>query len=202
MNKLEVLQIEYQYKMMIPPFEMDEYSKLTKQQAQEYFDWFTTQIPERIEILLGAIESSGEQNLEQFDMTPESLKPLWSWLKKNIKTTPKSQAEMNELKTTLPNRIFEDVNDWKLDSSTLVLAMDVSLYFAEVFLKNYSNLYWNILSKPKSHVDLNKPVIIGFKNAPLYPPRIIRNLCSCYAEGDSSKSLLSLYEVWKSFIKI
>lgn len=202
MNKLEVLQIEYQYKMMIPPFEMDEYSKLTKQQAQEYFDWFTTQIPERIEILLGAIESSGEQNLEQFDMTPESLKPLWSWLKKNIKTTPKSQAEMNELKRTLPNRIFEDVNDWKLDSSTLVLAMDVSLYFAEVFLKNYSNLYWNILSKPKSHVDLSKPVIIGFKNAPLYSPRIIRNLCSCYAEGDSSKSLLSLYEVWKSFIKI
>lgn len=194
--------MEYQYKMMIPPFKIDEYSKLTKQQAQEYFDWFIQQIPERIEILLGAIKSSGEKNLEQFDMTPESLISLWSWLKKNIKTTLKSQDEMTELKNTLPSWIFEDVKDWKLDSSTLILAMDVSLYFAEVFLENYSHLYWSILSKPKSHADVNKPVIIGFKNAPLYSPRLINNLCSSYAEGDSSKNLLSLYEVWKSFIKI
>lgn len=194
-----MLQLVYHYPMMIPPFEMVGFSEMTKKQARAYFDWFVNEIPVRIKILMGAIEVSGVKNMEQFDMTPESLSPLWAWLKDRIKSIPKSPEEMNELRSTLPDWIFEDISDWKLDFETLAMAADVSLYFAEVFLRKYPHLQWDFKNKPKSDVYVNKPVVVGFKNAPLHPPTVVVNLCSSHVEG-KNKDLLTLYEVWSKFL--
>jgi len=185
---------------MIPSFEHIEFSEMTKKQAQEHFEWFVREIPARIKILMGAIEASGVKNMEQFDTTPESLSPLWAWLKDRIKTVPKSQEEMNELKSTLPSWVLDDVSDWKLDSATLTLAVDVSLYFAEVFLKKYPHLHWGFKNKPKSDVDVNKPIVLGFKGGALHPPTVVVNLCRSHVKGKPNKDLLSLYEVWSKYL--
>lgn len=185
---------------MIPPFQVIEFSKMTKKQAQEHFDWFVNEIPVRIKLLLGAIKASGVKNIEQFDISPESLPLLWAWLKERITTAPKSQEEIKELHSTLPNWVLEDISDWKLDSGTLTMAVDVSLYFAEVFLKEFPHLHWGFKNKPKSDIDVNKPVIIGFKGGALNPPTVVINLCRSHVKGKVDKDLLSLFEVWRRFI--
>jgi len=190
----------YHYPLMDPPMGAVSYSEMTKKQAQEYFNWYVQEIPVRINILMGAIEASGVQNMEQFDLTSESLNPLWAWLKERIKTTPKSQEKMNELRNTLPSWILEDVSNWELDTGTLTLAVDVSLYFAEVFLRKYPHLQWDFKSKPKSDAYLNKPVVTGFKRGGLHPPTVVTNLCRSYVEGKQDKNLVSLFEVWSKFI--
>ncbi|MBP2000784.1 hypothetical protein J2Z69_001815 [Paenibacillus shirakamiensis] len=90
----------YHYPTMIPPSNI-EYSEMNKKQAQEHFDWFMKEIPTRIKILFGAIEASGIRNIERFDMTPQSLNLLWTWLKERIRTVPTSQEEMNALKKNI-----------------------------------------------------------------------------------------------------
>ncbi|MBW7477839.1 hypothetical protein K0T92_24310 [Paenibacillus oenotherae] len=173
---------------------------MSKKQVQEHFNWFVKEVPARIEILIEAIEASGLRNIEKFDMTPESLNPLWGWVKERINTVPKSHEELNELSNTLPSWILEDMSDWKLDSGTVTLAIDVSLYFAEVFLREYPHLQWGFISKPKSDVDINKPVVMGFKGGALHPPTVVINLCRSHVKGNQDKDLTSLFEAWRKFI--
>ncbi|MEW4370819.1 hypothetical protein [Paenibacillus kandeliae] len=190
----------FQYPIMTPPFEVVGFKEMNKKQAQQCLEWFVSEIPSRLEILKHAIEESGIQRMEQFDMTPQSLVPLWDWLKVRINTVPYTPDEKKQLQDGLPSWIAEDIRDWKLDISTIALAVDVSLYFGQVFLNKYSSLKWGVITKPKSYIYVNKPTIKGFKNGPLHPPTILTNVCSSYADGNFNKSLLSSFEVWEKFI--
>ncbi|MDG0790939.1 hypothetical protein OMP38_08725 [Cohnella ginsengisoli] len=120
-----MVKLTFSYPMMIPPFKIVEFSELTKKQAKEHFDWFVNEIPTRINILMGAIEFSGMKNIERFDKSPESLIILWEWLKKRIKTVPISEEEMDGLRSALPEWVLKDVSDWKLDTGTSTMAVDV-----------------------------------------------------------------------------
>ncbi|WP_411342699.1 hypothetical protein ACE3MZ_13620 [Paenibacillus sp. WLX1005] len=190
----------FQYPIMTPPFEVVHFEKMNKKQAQQHFEWFVSEIPSRLEILENVMKESGVEKIEQFDMTPQSLVPLWNWLKMRINTVPYSPDETKQLQDTLPPWIFEDIQNWKLDTPTIALAVDVSIYFGEVFIKKYPSLKWGFMTKPKSYVYINRPTIIEFKSGPLHPPTIVTNICSSYADGDSKKNLLSSFEVWEKFI--
>lgn len=50
--------LRYDYPMMIPPFEVKDYSTMTPKEAKQHFDWFVGEVPKRIRLLLGAIEYS------------------------------------------------------------------------------------------------------------------------------------------------
>lgn len=107
---------------------------------------------------------------------------------------------MDELRNTLPSWIFEHVDDWELSANTLMLATDVSLYFAEVFIKKYPKLKWGFKTQPHNYVYLNKPVVTGFTRGEMHPPTIIVNLCRWHVEGQHNKNLYALYEFWTKFI--
>ncbi len=188
------------YPIMTPPFEIVGFKEMNKKQAQQCFEWFVSEIPSRLEILKNAIEESGVQKIGPFDMTPQSLTPLWDWLKVRINTIPYSPDEKKELQDGLPPWIAEDIRDWKLDISTMALAVDVSIYFAQVFITKYPSLKWDFLKKPKSHVYFNQPIVAGFKNGPLHSPTIVTNLCTSYVDRKSEKTLLSVFEFWEKFI--
>ncbi|MFS0724200.1 hypothetical protein [Paenibacillus sp. 1P07SE] len=119
------------YPIMKPPFEVIDFSERNKDQAYEYFHWFINEIPNRLVILIDAIEVNSINKKEFFDFKPESLSPLWIWLKERLNTVPKSIEEMNTLRVTLPDWIVKEVVDWKIDTPFLSMAIDVSLYFAE-----------------------------------------------------------------------
>ncbi|MGR6125980.1 hypothetical protein [Paenibacillus sp. SER-28] len=47
------------YKLMQPPFEIKEYSEMSKEEAKEHFNWFKQQIPSRLEQLGTFSHTSG-----------------------------------------------------------------------------------------------------------------------------------------------
>ena len=50
----------------------------------------------------------------------------------------------------------------KLSLNTIMIAVDISAYFGEVFIKNNPNIYWGYLSKPKKLHGVNRPRLLGF----------------------------------------
>lgn len=192
--------LRYDYPMMVPPFEVKDYSIMTPKEAKQNFDWFVGEVPNRIRLLLGAIEYSETAKLELFDKTPQSLVVLWEWIKPRLQTIRKSDEELERVKEGLPEWIQSDMQTWKFDAATLTLIVDASLYFAEVFLTKYPDLHWSLVSKPKSDVYFHKAVIAGFKGGSLQPPTVIFNLCSSYIEGNFDKTMLSLFQVWENYV--
>src|SRR5487761_987862 len=81
------------YKIIEFPFP-EPWRELTKKQAAETFNWFLSEIPNRLEILFNAIGSSGHPEIvEKLDYSPKSLVPLALWLSIHSHTRKKSPEE-------------------------------------------------------------------------------------------------------------
>lgn len=192
--------MSFEYPLMEPPFEVPHYKDMTIQEAKQLFDWYIAEIPNRIELLLRACRATGGQLSEKLDFTSDSLILIWDWYKNKIKTIPRSTEEINAMKQRLPLFTHGDIKTWDLDRGTQVLAMDISIYFAEIFVRQFPNIKWGYLIKPKSHVDLNQPILIGFKNNDDMNPRtIVINLVRKEVEGKQHNGLIGLFNVWRSF---
>ncbi|WP_258297376.1 hypothetical protein [Paenibacillus peoriae] len=61
-----------EYKLMQPPFDMKEYSEMSKNEAKKHFNWFKQQIPSRLE-QLGAFSQI------HLDYSGRSLIDIWEW---------------------------------------------------------------------------------------------------------------------------
>ena len=77
--------------------------------------------------------------------------------------------------------------------------MDIAIYFAEIFIKNYDNLTWGLITKPKSLVYVNRPVVVGFSSGVELDPRLlVYNLILNKMDGSAKKEdLYNLFEVWE-----
>ena len=69
--------MSYVYKVLEPPFKCENFENMKPKQAKEYFEWFQSQIPERINILSEAIHEY-DKNIV-LDYSEESLIKVWSW---------------------------------------------------------------------------------------------------------------------------
>ncbi|QYK66307.1 hypothetical protein [Paenibacillus sp. S02] len=78
-----------EYKLMQPPFDMKEYSEMSKNEAKKHFNWFKQQIPSRLE-QLGAFSQI------HLDYTDRSLIDIWEWYLGNIQIQSKSASELEE----------------------------------------------------------------------------------------------------------
>lgn len=59
------------------PFEFTPFSVMSKTEAEEYYEWFLSIIPQRIELLQENVELSGSH--VQLDFSQDSLISLWEW---------------------------------------------------------------------------------------------------------------------------
>ena len=170
----------------------------TKSQAKKLYEEFIGKINFYVKNLEYCIELDKDDIL--LDYTPDSLIYLWEWFEQYIvfdKQTPEEHAiELNNY----PEWMHDYVDDNIVSYRTLKLAMDVSVYFGEVFIKNNNRLKWDYFVKPKSMASVNQPVIMGFKhNIPLNP-RMIVYVCMSrsYEEGFDNRRLYNAYIKWKN----
>lgn len=191
------------YKMMIPPIEVGNFDELSKKQAEEHFKWYVDEIPFRLNQLEEYANAVMNANLV-FDKKPSSLVTIWEWFESIMVTEKKTEKEINKEFEMYPqwlhNRILE--NDIKFTIDTLVVGMDIAIYFGETFIRNNPTIKWGYFTKPRKRASVNRPVLLGFVGQQDLDPReIILNCMRKSLRGKNPNLLLNLYNIWIDEIK-
>ncbi|MNC50609.1 hypothetical protein D3C75_998570 [compost metagenome] len=77
----------------------------------------------------------------------------------------------------------------------------MGIYFGSVFLNEIRTLEWGVIYKPKNHVDINRPVITGFKKIELNPISVVNNISLTIVEETATENqLFELYNIWKEYL--
>lgn len=150
-----------QYNGKTPPFELIPFEDMKKKQAEQYFVWYIDTIEQRIQNLEKYINLTGTHMV--LDKTPNSLIELWDWFSNHIEVCTKDEQELMLELAMRPNWIKAHImsDRRKLSLNTIMIAVDISAYFGEVFIKNNPNIYWGYLSKPKKLHGVNRPRLLG-----------------------------------------
>lgn len=150
-----------QYNGMTPPFDLIPFEDMKKKQAEQYFVWYIDTIEQRIQNLEKYINLTGTHMV--LDKTPNSLIELWDWFSNHIEVCTKDEQELMLELAMRPNWIKAHImsDRRKLSLNTIMIAVDISAYFGEVFIKNNPNIYWGYLSKPKKLHGVNRPRLLG-----------------------------------------
>ena len=151
-----------QYNGMTPPFELISFEDMKKKQAEQYFVWYIDTIEQRIQNLEKYNNLTGTRMV--LDKTPNSLIELWDWFSNHIEVCTKDEQELMLESAMRPDWIKAHImsDRRKLSLNTIMIAVDISAYFGEVFIKNNPNIYWGYLSKPKKLHGVNRPRLLGF----------------------------------------
>ena len=151
-----------QYNGMTPPFDLIPFEDMKKKQAEQYFVWYIDTIEQRIQNLEKYINLTGTHMV--LDKTPNSLIELWDWFSNHIEVCTKDEQELMLELAMRPNWIKAHImsDRRKLSLNTIMIAVDISAYFGEVFIKNNPNIYWGYLSKPKKLHGVNRPRLLWF----------------------------------------
>lgn len=187
------------YPWVAPPFEMKSFEEMNKKEAKQFFDWYISQIPSRIEVLKEITE-----NKIPLDYSKESLISLFTWYLSQItiyKLSDKEiEAELEDLRQ-YPDFVFEDekerllANPVELKKEDYALAMDIAIYYGETIIKNYPQVKWTFFTKPKSYAYLNEPILSCEDNEIFYernPRRLLKVIIGYIKKNDIENS--TLYE--------
>ncbi len=151
------------------------------QEAKTYFEWLTTASEGRIAHLLGFLNVP--QDLSEKKMLRSVAEGIAEKIKSPYFVRPGSPKDLTN----------------RGDS----LAADVGLLWAELLISKYpSKLRFEILRKPKNHVNYNLPVIPGFvADMALNPVQNAINRISNFAAGQRSIGDLAVgFNDWISYI--
>lgn len=187
------------YTTIQPPFTL-KFSEMSKKELKDYFDWFQSILPRRLDELARAVKQTPAFESWQPDLTPASLDLLGDWFAAQVETRPRTQDEIQEIesRSTYPIEIAGD----ELTNRTFSLAMDVGMYLSKVFLKNHPSLRWDQLFGNKKFVDYGQPVLNGFGDVPFNPVQILVTLA--YGVASKKKTgnrLRELYDIWSKLIR-
>ena len=155
----------------------------------------------RIEMLEEYVHNAGVDI--DFDYSPESLIPLWRWYETIIVSEKKTEEEIKAEKMKMPEWLYSQISEEKISMNTLKFGMDIAIYFAEVMIRNSDGkLHWGYVTKPKNYINVNRPVVSGFKaGKELDPSRVVYILTLSSEEEKNEKRLYDRYYVWQKNIE-
>lgn len=189
------------YEELLTPFETVPFEEMNKKQVIQYFDWFMETKSERLRYLEEYVHSDG--GTVQFDYSPESLIDLWIWYKDKIVWEEQTKAETEEELRKTPE-IFRNMvleNTQKLTSQSLMIGVDIAVYFGECIIKNNSAIHWGYVTKPKRLVDVNKPRLVGFRgNGSVFPYSLVSVCTRRSLKKWNDKDLFEIYQKWCELI--
>ena len=174
-----------------------EYSKLTKRNSKAFFDVYMARKDDVLNAFFNKIESQGGPKREELDFSPESLIPLWTWLRKQVKLPDNDEHPPEEERPiwydyTAINGRYGQFN---IDKETAHWLDGLAYYFGEVLIK-YLGLHWCLETDSRTEY-YNKPVLDG--GTYFYPLNNLRNMIGMEIKktpkchGDSKLSDLFFY---------
>jgi len=145
------------------------FEELSKKEANDYFDWFISNVGERSDYLRGKVASGLNISEECLDFSLDSLKPIWMWFLQvaEVSKTPKDvlkkykKSMIGQPKSYVDHMINNHLNE-ELSVFTEYVLRDIGMYIGKLFIDNYPCLKWTIKYTPKSYVYVNVPLIVGF----------------------------------------
>ncbi|WP_339298305.1 hypothetical protein MKY92_27515 [Paenibacillus sp. FSL R5-0623] len=171
---------------------------MSRTEAKEYYEWFLSIIPRRIELLQEYVELSGSH--VQLDFSQDSLISLWEWFIPRIEQKKMTIEEINEELDLVPDWMRPEVeqNVLKFSRDTEIQIIDIGIYFSSVLLHSSNKLKWVVINKPRNHVDVNQPLLAGTGKIRLNPIRVV-DVCTARALSDvgNINMLSDLYVWWK-----
>ena len=189
------------YPIMEPPFEFVPFEEMKKKQAEQYFNWYMTQIEDRIKQLNEFINLENKKLV--LDKTPESLIDLWEWFQEHIEYEDKTEEEINKSCEGQPEWFQEILrhSTKKITLLTMALAEDISIYFSETTIHNHPQVRWGYLMKPKKLDGVNQPILLGFKGNDCVNPIGLISVCIYKSTDKKNKyQLYEAYNIWVSNI--
>ncbi|MEK6474614.1 hypothetical protein ACVHXO_11610 [Bacillus safensis] len=190
-----------EYPWEAPPFEMKAFDDMSKKEAKQFFDWYVSQIPERIKVL-----EKVTKGYVTLDFTKESLIDLFSWFLDFVTIRELTEEEIGSLLEEFrqyPDHVYQDekktllANPVDLEQIDYAVAMDIAIYYGETIIKNYPQVKWTYFTKPKSYVYLNEP-ILSYEETEFPYERNPRSLMRILAHRikDKEATEMSLYETF------
>lgn len=186
-----------EYYLMEPPLEFEDFSKLKRKEAKVLFDWFTSNIEERVNLLkmLYAWDGFDKSDL---DYSLESLDKVWAWFVGLINLYTHQILKRDIPKGKLPQKgafIYDFMNYSNLCILLTAISTDIGIYLGETFIKHNPSAKWDFVSKPKDATFVNKPAISNFKfggEKVMYDVvSVVYNLSLYYSEGNGRDNELS-----------
>lgn len=187
-----------EYYMMQPPMEKVVFKEMKKKEAQAYFDWYMSEIPVRIEMLKEVVKE--EANID-LDYSLESLVSLWDWYETKIYYVDRDKDLYQKALDEAPEWFKPYVSDKFLSYETLMYAMDIAIYYAEIIVRNNNQIYWGYFTKPKNRSGVNEPTLLGIPgNDDLNPREIVLVLTRKSAKEKNKNRLVDNYNTWMKYL--
>lgn len=182
------------YAAIQPPFTL-QFREMPKKELKAYFDWFLSQIAQRIAGLEREVRTTASLANWNADKSPESLSALGGWFVRHVQTRQRTPEEIREI--TAVSSIPISIPNQELTNRTFSLAMDVGMYLAETLRAQHPKLEWRQFLEDKKFVDYGQPVLVGFGAVPLNPVRIVITLAYGIADQkQGGERLRELYDYW------
>lgn len=190
------------YSLLVYPYQSCKFEDMNKADSEKYFQWFISSIEDRIKQLQKFVKLDDPSII--LDYSPSSLISIWHWYETKIIIETKTEEEIEKSMDQRPEWMKEILikNDKKVSMDTWAICMDVSVYFAEVFIKNNPKTHWGYFTKPKIRMSVNSPTILGFiSDKDLNPRLILVNLTRKSCLEKSRTRLFDLYNTWATLVK-
>lgn len=200
---------EIKYDNIISPVG-DDFENMSPSQAKEYFQWFSSNIDDRIAYLNTMCAKSMRKSSSRLDYSPNSLVLLWKWFLKTARLEPTPREELEEMENGA--KVFGEsfINYEHFTPTSKMVMQDIAIYLGECYVKNYDNLYWCYRTRPKRWVGVNRPVIGGFsfktknggtEEAYYQPLGAVEGAAANLFDFTAKKTdLLDNYQLWLKYI--
>jgi hypothetical protein len=174
------------------------FAERTRKELKIYYDWYLSSIPDRIEILIDEVRKQEKFKLISFDYEPETLLPLGEWFASTVETRARTEEELESLEGG--SNFSIEVSKYELTNKTFSIAVDVGMYFGQVFLKKFDDLKWIQPLGGKKFVDYGQPILSPFNKGAFNPTRMM--IVQAYGISDGSKDARGLFELFNFWANI
>lgn len=199
---------DVKYDLMVPPLGLD-FNNMTPKQAGENFEWFLSKIPERMEYFRTRCASDLSISPDSLSFTAESLIPVWKWFLNTARMEKTPAEELKKMKEGA--KLFGDsfINRKQFTVATTFIMRDIGIYVGQCYVLNYKNLYWHYSTKPKNEINVNQPVIAGFRvkiinhegDAVFNPISFVEGrAANLYDKTQDAEALYKLYTKWIEYV--
>ena len=149
----------YKYRIITFPFSGN-VKELSKDGANQFFNWYLQQIPIRITQLFEFIIKTTGYDKWIPDNSSDLLIPLGQWFSQKISTRDRTPFEIDEIYSKLGKfQGLIPIPKSVLSQESYSLAIDLGMYLSQILINNVPGLHWELVTKPKNDAFYNHPVL-------------------------------------------